>query len=619
MNKYLFLFTIGPVQSFIAQARKTYDLYAGSKILSELIDHTIKNLPPDSRLIFPRKDMDSKPNQIIAHINCEDPRSIGENLKCEVQEKFRGIAKAALGNSGFSEEPNGFSKHIEDFPNVYWAAVPYNEGDSYPEKYKKLTGLLSAVKNTRTFNQLYEKGRKCSLCGERNALFYKPGKEKNGKEKEPANLAGGAKKTYSSRLTWGEGLCGICFTKRFYNNEDKNGIEEKEFPSTATISLLNVLLELDRDSEGRKIKDEYIRLFDSESYDDQLFFEENLTDEYFDKNGLDKKNLEKIKEKNEELREYIKQIGERDNKELKLSRYYAVIMFDGDDMGKHLAGDTLRQAVSLWDFHRNLSVKLGDFAWFASNYLNSRKYGRSIYAGGDDFLGFVNLYYLFDVMEQLRANFHECVNKPLEKEYLNDSKLTLSAGIVIAHYKIPLGEVLKQVRKMTNKAKNVSSEKDAFCIAVLKHSGGVEDAVCKWDLYGTKSIEIIKQIIKALEDESFSNTFIKTLTAEVYSLIDKDYNTIDKNYGLIYRNYGFNIGHGIENEVLKAEIKRLVERSCKLKNKEEQKKERNRAITSMFKAVYQLYYGNKGFIGNEHKIKNFISLLNILDFIKAKR
>lgn len=35
-SSYLFLFTIGPVQSFIAQARKTRDLYAGSKILGGL-------------------------------------------------------------------------------------------------------------------------------------------------------------------------------------------------------------------------------------------------------------------------------------------------------------------------------------------------------------------------------------------------------------------------------------------------------------------------------------------------------------------------------------------------------------------------------------------------------
>ncbi len=37
-KQYLFLFTIGPVQSFIAQARKTRDLYAGSAILGEIID-----------------------------------------------------------------------------------------------------------------------------------------------------------------------------------------------------------------------------------------------------------------------------------------------------------------------------------------------------------------------------------------------------------------------------------------------------------------------------------------------------------------------------------------------------------------------------------------------------
>ena len=36
MNNHLFLFTIGPVQRFIALARKTQDLYAGSYLLSHL-------------------------------------------------------------------------------------------------------------------------------------------------------------------------------------------------------------------------------------------------------------------------------------------------------------------------------------------------------------------------------------------------------------------------------------------------------------------------------------------------------------------------------------------------------------------------------------------------------
>ena len=40
MSNYLFLYTIGPVQSFIAQARKTQDLWCGSTLLSELSRET---------------------------------------------------------------------------------------------------------------------------------------------------------------------------------------------------------------------------------------------------------------------------------------------------------------------------------------------------------------------------------------------------------------------------------------------------------------------------------------------------------------------------------------------------------------------------------------------------
>ena len=55
-KQYLFLFNIGPVQSFISQARKTQDLYAGSRILGELIfaasEVAEKN---DAEFIFPKQ------------------------------------------------------------------------------------------------------------------------------------------------------------------------------------------------------------------------------------------------------------------------------------------------------------------------------------------------------------------------------------------------------------------------------------------------------------------------------------------------------------------------------------------------------------------------------------
>jgi len=83
MSQFLFLFTIGPVQSYISQARKTQDLYAGSFLLSHLSDAAIDELSrivDSCDIIFPDKEIDSKPNRFIAKIECEDPEKLGSEL-----------------------------------------------------------------------------------------------------------------------------------------------------------------------------------------------------------------------------------------------------------------------------------------------------------------------------------------------------------------------------------------------------------------------------------------------------------------------------------------------------------------------------------------------------------
>jgi len=71
--KHLFLFTISPVQSFIAQARKTQDLYAGSRILSELMKFAHKYITDNDKnaeIIFPQitNDKVSATHRILAII-----------------------------------------------------------------------------------------------------------------------------------------------------------------------------------------------------------------------------------------------------------------------------------------------------------------------------------------------------------------------------------------------------------------------------------------------------------------------------------------------------------------------------------------------------------------------
>ncbi|MDW8481325.1 MAG: type III-B CRISPR-associated protein Cas10/Cmr2 [Meiothermus sp.] len=51
---HLLTISIGPVQDFIAAARRTADLYAGSQILQELSKHAAKHLAAKgAQLIFP--------------------------------------------------------------------------------------------------------------------------------------------------------------------------------------------------------------------------------------------------------------------------------------------------------------------------------------------------------------------------------------------------------------------------------------------------------------------------------------------------------------------------------------------------------------------------------------
>ncbi|HEU5014885.1 MAG TPA: type III-B CRISPR-associated protein Cas10/Cmr2, partial [Roseiflexaceae bacterium] len=87
MAEYLFLFTIGPVQDFIAAARRTRDLWAGSQLLSELSRTAAKTLRDDydAQLIFPAPDDTDKDlkkhdvvYRILASVTTDTPKDIGE-------------------------------------------------------------------------------------------------------------------------------------------------------------------------------------------------------------------------------------------------------------------------------------------------------------------------------------------------------------------------------------------------------------------------------------------------------------------------------------------------------------------------------------------------------------
>ncbi len=589
MSNYLFLFTIGPVQSFIAQARKTQDLYAGSKLLSDLIGEAIKHLPDGSDVIFPDKASINNPNRFIAKISSDDIKSVRDELPKKIQNTFKDIAKGSyskvFGNTEISPK---YEKQIDTFLQIYWTAKTL---DNYQNDYLELERHLGSVKNFRAFKQLDEEaGRKCSLCGERSVQVFKKNSDSESQGKYPKEAK--EIQNFSYLFNPGEGLCAVCFTKRFYQ------YKKNTFDSTADVAVANIISHLQKDPKGSLVLNNYKSFFDERLFDGQLFFEENLTQKCFEKHELGLPALSYLKNKSiqvsyEEIKKFI-------SKKVIFSPYYAVLAFDGDNMGKHLSGDFLRDKSKLEEYHNLLSNVLGNFSLEVKKYIDSNNaIGQAIYAGGDDFLGLFNLPNLLDTIEKIQELFSKHVNESIKIQQGDTLKeeLTFSAGIAIAHYKTPLSETLNWARKMEKEAKKVEG-KNAFAIAALKHSGEINSFKMRWRKGEFDTIQFLKTFLNLLKKEVFSTTFIKKLYNEFSRLIDKKDSSKP------------------DEKIVIAEIKRLLDRSFIPTEENNQKypkdKDGNRTVISETTDGLITLYRNKV------SIENYFSLLNIVDFIHRK-
>ncbi len=592
MSQYLFLFSVTPVQSFIVQARKTHDLYSGSSFLSSLCRAAIEEASrAGADIVFPYwnksgKD-DSIPNRFIAKIEKEENelKDFAQKVEQAAKAKFNDTAKKILAKLKLNET-EAFKQQLSDYFKFYWVFHPIGS-DDYQKAYNEIEAQNGAVKNIRSFKQTNETGRKCSICGERNVLFVLSGEKQKFQLKPNWNLMSDAEKqaikAYNDSLVdvsiipiflqKNEGLCALCFCKRFYRHEES-------FPSTAKIALFEVISKLHK--ENPILIKSYKNLFShGDLFNEQLFNEENLTEDYFQENGLERliDSLPVIQEKQKELKRYV-----RENLNFDLTKYYAVLVFDGDSMGEWLSGIRIKESVPLENFHQELSEKLSEFSKFAKEYLDEEPRGKTVYTGGDDFLGFVNLRYLFTVLAELRLQFKKIVSDPLNN-YFGDpnDELSFSAGITIAHYKSPLSTALQWARKAEKDAKNFRSEKNAFAISVLKRSGEITQVICQWNSDTFNSIQLMEELAGKIAVGELSNTFIKYINMELKPL-------------------------SLPSKIAEIEIKRLLLRSFIKKSQETEAEFKERKINEGEKLVEQLanlYVDNK---------KQFFSFLNVIDF-----
>ena len=162
---YLLLVSLGPIQDFIASARRCQDLWFGSWMLSDLarmVATTIRAAGGNT-LVFPAalgNDKVAVANKILAVLGKGgDPSTIAESGRIALQERIVKLADRAFRNlrAPVGEAPGdpGFRHELayaqlSDLMEYVWVAVPMESG-GYADARDRAEALLASRKNTRTW------------------------------------------------------------------------------------------------------------------------------------------------------------------------------------------------------------------------------------------------------------------------------------------------------------------------------------------------------------------------------------------------------------------------------------------------------------------------------------
>lgn len=231
--------------------------------------------------------------------------------------------------------------------------------------------------------------------------------------------------------------------------------------------------------------------------------------------------------------------------------YYALVLMDGDQMGKWLSGDLaptyeamfhpqIRNAIRTRfadqatlsaylqaprapspAYHSAISSALNGFALQMAQRVTERAHkGKLLYAGGDDLMALCASDDLPSLMAGLRAaysgsahNFdgasdigrcgqgHALVDGRLVR--LMGEQASASVGAVIAHMMAPLNAVLRELRTAEPRAKTAGG-RDAFSLSLVKRSGGAVQLTAKWRYGDLDTLHVLEELRNFLARDEVS-------------------------------------------------------------------------------------------------------------------
>ncbi len=422
--------------------------------------------------------------------------------------------------------------------------LPYQsggEGAFYPITHAMSQAFLAAGKTYRVDKRLQEPGIKCNIHGDMEALRYAWAADRSNHNPPPQMdpFWNDLKSSWDLKNDFkpSERLCAVSIVKRIAGYTLKRDCPDhplaaifkpaESFPSSTEVALtdwLDIIQQNIGDMENRlgnqwrsKLS-QYIHESESERREKE------------DRCEID----DLTREERNACQQIIRETEKRKIQLLDSDRYYAILMMDGDRMGKLVNGETLAakwedvihpdmverlkstgfdiRFQNFWKEHLShkrllspavhsaISESLGEFSLFSVPAIIRQWRGRLIYAGGDDVCAVLPVSSVIQAAADISRVYgmgfvtdggdthkiHELSGKwkpgqnRLGVHLGKGDNISISAGISIIHHKKPLAVAMKGAHNLLNQAKETGG-RNALALELDKRSGGSRRFIVKWD------------------------------------------------------------------------------------------------------------------------------------------
>lgn len=563
-NTHYFHFTLGPVQGFVSQARRTRDFWAGSFILSWLAAVAIKAVEyQKGEIKFPHADENymawlvgkgkkgtepqqgSIPNRFKSLVAAVDPNTFNPDAVVDaVQEAWKALADKVweedLGLPSASPAVAIWERQIPSFWDMSWVITPDATDSS----------ALDKRKNWRSYTPSDEPGVKCAMMDGWQELSGEASPNRKAMEVFWNAIRDNGKQGMKSDLADNEALCSMAFVKRRFsrhfakiNHKMKQGWQLKGWavqstvPSVTYMAAVHWLEKVLKDAEPAKLHafhDAAAKLTGEEygEWDTNIHCLEQLPQSrefkrlrsldgnVFFKNMLENKRVFKDEKQAETVKKALKAVNDSAKIE-PVSPFYAILLMDGDSLGSHMSNSEL---------HYSITQGLADFTDGVPAIVK-RHNGFLIYAGGDDVLAILPLEDAIPCAAALRTHYMNCFKEQPNSDpdkHRHYIPTTLSGAIEFAHIKTPLTSVLKDAHHLLDEVAKDGRGRDALAIRVWKPGGLQIEWAQPWEIAlnphtgKTYLEEIVATFQNIKEDrEQFSNKFFYKIQ-ERFTLLNPD-------------------------------------------------------------------------------------------------